>query len=58
MSDVLFIDCPRCDERIASRRVEDGERLPTWLAIRWHERAVAHLRRVHLRGARTQQNPS
>jgi len=51
MTDTLFIRCPRCDEEVVSKRVEDGERLPTWLAIRWHQQVIRHLRRVHLRKA-------
>lgn len=49
MTDRLWINCPTCDKEIVSARVEDGERLSPSKAIKWHEKAIAHIRREHLR---------
>jgi hypothetical protein len=47
MTDTLFINCHFCGRRIASKGVEDHQNLSPSLAIRWHERMIAHIRREH-----------
>jgi hypothetical protein len=41
--------CHICGEVIASREVAGGRDLPASEAIKWHERAIAHLKKAHVR---------
>ena len=47
--DTLFIRFHVCGKKLATKTVEHDETLPAWLVIRWHEKAIAHVRRDHSR---------
>ena len=48
-TDTLSMSCHICGKQIATKRVEHDEVLKPSEAIRWHERVIAHIRKVHVK---------
>lgn len=48
-TDRLFITCHQCGDEVAGEEVAHDEKIPPSVEIRWHEKAIAHVRREHLR---------